>query len=46
MDKKITETSSLAKEIQKYQPGEEVEFKIYHQGEEKIIKIVLEEYKE
>ena len=45
-NKKITETSSLAKEIQKYQPGEEVEFKIYHQGEEKIIKIVLEEYKE
>ncbi|MBU4369745.1 MAG: trypsin-like peptidase domain-containing protein [Nanoarchaeota archaeon] len=45
-NEKITEIKSLAKEIQKYQPGEEIELKIYHQGEEKIIKVVLEEYKE
>lgn len=45
-DQKITEKNSLAKEIRKYQPGDEVELKIYHQGEEKIIKVILEEYQE
>ncbi len=45
-EQKITEKTSLAKEIQKYQPGDEVKLKIYHQGEEKIIKVVLEEYSE
>jgi len=45
-NEKITETKSLAKEIQKYQPSEEIELKIYHQGKEKIIKVILEEYKE
>ena len=42
---KITETSPLTKEIQKYTPGDEVELKILHKGEEKTIKVVLEEYK-
>ena len=45
-NKRITETRPLSKEIQKYQPGDEVELKIYHQGEEKTIKVVLEEYSE
>ena len=45
-DQKITEKSPLAKEIRKHQPGDEVELKIYHQGEEKIIKVILEEYQE
>lgn len=42
---KITEEKSLAKEVQKYEPGNEVKLKIYHQGKEKTIKVVLEEYK-
>ncbi len=41
---KINEEYSLSKDIQKRKPGEEVELKIYHQGEEKIVKIILEEY--
>ncbi len=41
---KITEEKSLAKEVQKYKPGDEIELKIYHQGKEKTIKVVLEEY--
>jgi len=43
---KITEEKPLVKEIQKYKPGEELNLKIYHQGEEKTVKVVLEEYKE
>ncbi len=43
---KITEQKSLAKEIQKHKPGDEVELKVFHQGEEKTIKVVLEEYQE
>jgi len=43
---KITEEKPLAKEIQKYEPGNELKFKIYHQGKEKEIKIILEEYKD
>jgi serine protease Do len=42
--KKITQNNSLAKEIQKHQPGEEISLKVYHQGEEKEIKAVLDEY--
>ncbi len=42
--KKIDQENSLAKEIQKFQPNEEIELKIYHQGEEKNIKVILEEY--
>jgi len=45
-DQKITEENSLAKEIRKYQPGDEIKLKVYHQGEEKVIKVILEEYKE
>ena len=43
---KITQTNSLAKQIQKYKPGDEVEFKILHDNQEKIITTTLEEYKE
>jgi len=42
--KKIDSENSLAKEIQKFKPGEEINLKIYHQGEEKTIKVILEEY--
>lgn len=41
---KITEERSLAKEIQKYKPGDAVELKVLHQGEEKTVTAVLEEY--
>lgn len=44
--KKINEKQSLAKEIQNYKPGDEVRLKVYHQGQEKEIKVVLEEYKD
>jgi len=30
--------------IQEYNPGDEVELKVFHQGEEKIVKVILEEY--
>ncbi|MDA2922609.1 PDZ domain-containing protein [Patescibacteria group bacterium AH-259-L07] len=42
----ITFKSSLAKQIQKYQPGDEVELKILHDGEEKTVTAILEEYKQ
>jgi len=45
-DQKIDEEHPLAKEIQKYQPGDEIKLKIFHQGEEKTIKVVLEEYQD
>ena len=41
---RIDEEHSLSRSIQKYKPGDEVELKVYHQGEEKIIKVILEEY--
>jgi len=41
---KINEEYSLSRAIQKYKPGDEVELKVFHQGEEKIIKVILEEY--
>ncbi|MDD5043537.1 MAG: trypsin-like peptidase domain-containing protein [Patescibacteria group bacterium] len=43
---KIDAETNLARQIVKYQPGEEVEMKIYNKGEEKIVKVKLEEYKE
>ncbi|MDA2935619.1 trypsin-like peptidase domain-containing protein [Patescibacteria group bacterium AH-259-L05] len=43
---KITESSSLAKQIQKYEPGDEITLKILHDGEEKTVTATLEEYKE
>jgi serine protease Do len=42
--KKITQNNSLAKEIQQYQPGDEINLKVYHRGEEKEITAILEEY--
>lgn len=44
--KKITESNSLAKQIQKYQPGDEIKLKVLHDGEEKTVTAILEEYKE
>lgn len=41
---KIIEEYSLSMAIQKYKPGDEIELKVYHQGEEKIVKVILEEY--
>ncbi len=38
---KIDEQHTLAREIAKYQPDEEIEFKIWHKGEEKIVKAKL-----
>ena len=43
---KITEEHSLAKEIQNYKPGDEVELKILQKGKEKTVKVKLEEYKD
>ncbi|MDD4996183.1 MAG: trypsin-like peptidase domain-containing protein [Patescibacteria group bacterium] len=45
-NQKITEEKPLVKEIQKYKPGEELKLKIYHQGEEETIKVILEEYQD
>ncbi|MDA2922430.1 trypsin-like peptidase domain-containing protein [Patescibacteria group bacterium AH-259-L07] len=44
--KKITESSSLAKQIQKYQPDDEITLKILHDGEEKTVTAILEEYQQ
>ena len=41
---RIDEEHSLSRSIQKHKPGDEVELKVYHQGEEKIVKVILEEY--
>lgn len=43
---KITEERDLAKQIMKYSPGDEVEMKIYSDGEEKVVKVSLVEYPE
>lgn len=43
---KITQENSLAKMIQKFKPGEEVTLKVLSKEKEKIIKVVLGEYKE
>jgi serine protease Do len=43
---KIDEQHTLAKEIQKYKPGETVELKVLSKGKEKIVKVTLEEYKQ
>jgi len=44
-EQKINSKNILAKEIMRHQPGEEVKIKLWHKGEEKIIKVKLEEYK-
>lgn len=41
---RITQEVSLARQIQKYAPGDEVVFKVLSQGEQKEIKVKLEEY--
>lgn len=43
--KKITEKDNLVKLLQKYKVGDEVTLKIWHKGEEKEVKIKLEERK-
>jgi S1-C subfamily serine protease len=43
---KIDEKHPLSKEIQKYKPGDEIELKVLSKGKEKIVKVVLEEFKE
>lgn len=42
---KIDQDRSLAKEIAKYNPGDEVSLKVLHKGEEKVMKVKLEEYR-
>jgi len=44
--KKLSEENSLVQEVSKYQPGDEITLKIFHDGSEKIIKVKLEERKE
>jgi serine protease Do len=38
---KITEDYSLSRIIQEHQPGDEIELKVYHQGEEKTVNVNL-----
>jgi len=40
---KIDEDHSLVRELSKYNPGDEVELKVYHDGDEKTVKVKLEE---
>jgi len=42
---KLTEDKSLAKEVSKFKPGDEINLKVFHKGEEKDIKVKLEERK-
>ena len=42
-DQVLDETYSLVNEIAKYQPDDEIELKIWRDGEEKIIKVTLDE---
>lgn len=42
--KKLEEKDSLAKEVAKYNVGDEVSLKILHKGEEKTVKVKLTEY--
>lgn len=41
---KITTDNSLSKIIRQYQPGDEVSLKVLKKGEEKIIKVTLDQY--
>lgn len=40
---KLDNVNNLAKQISKYNPGDEVKLKVLHRGEEKEVKVVLEE---
>lgn len=42
---RIEQERNLAKEISRYQPEEEIELKVWSKGEEKTIKVKLEEFK-
>jgi serine protease Do len=44
--KKLSEENSLVQEVSKFQPGDEITLKIFHDGSEKTIKVKLEERKE
>ncbi|MEK7511398.1 MAG: trypsin-like peptidase domain-containing protein [Patescibacteria group bacterium] len=44
--KKLAEENSLVQEIAKYKPGDEITLKVSHEGNEKMIKVKLEERKE
>jgi len=41
---KIDNDNNLAKAISKYQPKDEIDLKIWHKGEEKVVKVILDEY--
>jgi len=43
--KKLDQTTSLSSELQNYNPGDSVTFKIYHKGDEKTVTVVLGESK-
>jgi len=43
---KIDDDHMLGKELAKYSPGDEIELKIFHKGEEKEVKVTLEERKQ
>ncbi|MFH1029678.1 MAG: trypsin-like peptidase domain-containing protein [bacterium] len=43
--KKVDENNNLAKLISNYKPGDKIELKIWHKGEERTVKVTLEEYK-
>ena len=43
---KLDAENSLTKEIQKYQPGDEIRLKIWHDGEEREEAVTLQERKE
>lgn len=42
---RVDEKNSLAKLIQQYLPGDKINIKLYHKGEEKELVVTLEEYK-
>ena len=41
---KLTNENNLVKVISKYKPGDEIELKVWHKGEEKTVKVELGEY--
>ena len=42
---KINETNSLSKKIQNFKPGDVINLKVLHKGQQKTVKVTLEEYK-
>lgn len=45
-DNKINEERDLRTLVSKYKPGDEISLKILHKGKEKVVKVILEEFKE